>query len=188
MRILVGLGNPGGEYERTRHNVGFWALDALAEAYQIELKPSPLSAHIGRGTIAGTEVILAKPMTFMNRSGVAVRKLSDAYQAAPSAFLLLHDDIDLPPGTVRVKWRGGDAGHRGVRSVIEHLGTNEVLRIRIGVGRPPPGEDVSAYVLSCFPEEERRTVEEAIREVVLARVSALLQGKIRDPRGLGDAV
>lgn len=182
MRLIVGLGNPGKEYEQTRHNVGFWAIDALQQAYRIPLQLSNTLAYTGCGRIAGVEVLLVKPLTFMNRSGVAVQKLLTTYQSGAYDLILLHDDIDLPPGKIRVKWRGGDAGHKGVRSVMEHLETDEFLRIRIGVGRPSGGEDVSAYVLSPFTEEERRIIEQVIGEQVVTSIVAILQGKVRDPK------
>jgi PTH1 family peptidyl-tRNA hydrolase len=182
VRLIIGLGNPGKEYERTKHNVGFWAIDVLGSQYRIELKPTNMLVYAGQGTIEGIEVVLAKPVTFMNRSGLAVQQMLAVYQALPHDLIILHDEIDLPPGKVRVKWRGGDAGHKGIRSIIVHLGTDEFLRIRIGVGRPVLGVEVVDYVLSSFAAEEGTLVEQVIATVVMEQIVGILRGKIRDPK------
>ncbi len=157
MRAVVGLGNPGPEYALTRHNLGFWVADRL------RLKGRWRRAFYPWGELflQGDSLIL-KPLTYMNRSGEAVRELLSLYPMEPSDLLLVHDDVDLPVGTVRLRERGGDGGHLGVRSVLRVLGTEDVPRIKIGIGPRPRGESLADYVLSRPPEEELRRLLEAV--------------------------
>jgi PTH1 family peptidyl-tRNA hydrolase len=153
-KAVVGLGNPGPQYERTRHNLGFLAIDHYLERVRRAPEPLPdehaLLYRVGRD-------LLAKPQTYMNLSGLAVREISKRFRLAPQQFFIVYDDVALPFGTLRARARGGAGGHRGMASVIEALGTEEVPRLRLGIGRDPVPEDLTSYVLEEFtPEEEER--------------------------------
>jgi PTH1 family peptidyl-tRNA hydrolase len=162
MKIVIGLGNPGRKYERTRHNAGFMAIDELAGGAGIELNLEKCHAMFGKGVIGVEKVVLAKPQTYMNDSGRSVAALlKDAY-ASPVDLIVLHDELDLAAGVVRVKTGGGHGGHNGLRSLIEYLGTPDFVRVRIGIGRPLPGRDTADYVLSPFFAEEREAAATAI--------------------------
>lgn len=158
--IIVGLGNPGPEYTATRHNIGFLALDRLREFFGApEFRPeSKFSAELSSAVIGGQKVILAKPMTYMNESGRAVRAILDYYQLAPTSLIVIHDDLDLAPGTLRTTDSSRAAGHNGVQDIIDVLGTQDFFRIRIGIGRPVEVEGVCMpshdYVLGRFSAEE----------------------------------
>lgn len=167
MRLIAGLGNPGPEYESTRHNVGFLAVDRLAERFRISLsRPKGFASYVGNGRIDRISVLLAKPSTYMNVSGRSIREIALANRISPEEIVIVHDDIDLKPGTVKWKIGGGDAGHRGIRSVAEYLETEEFARVRIGVGRPPEGVDPAEYVLSPFLEEELEIIRGSLDKVV----------------------
>ena len=173
MKLIIGLGNPGPRYHVTRHNLGFLAIEALGEAHQIPLHHHLPIAMYGEGAIGICRVVLAKPLTYMNASGKAVRGLCEHFAIAPRDVIVVHDDLDLPLGRVKLKTQGGDAGHYGVRSVIEHLGTGEFTRIRIGIGRPTSKEAVVLFVLSPFTPDEFPLVDCAIRNTV-ERIDTLL--------------
>ncbi|MBI3912244.1 MAG: aminoacyl-tRNA hydrolase [Armatimonadetes bacterium] len=175
--LVVGLGNPGSEYASTRHNVGFRVIDRLAQRCGLSVRRSRLrrDAHVGCGRVAGVLVCLVKPQTFMNLSGTAVAPLLRAYNLGPEAVILIADDIDLPPGRLRIRARGSAGGHRGIQSVIDALRTQEIVRVRIGVGRPPPEEAVD-YVLSPIPLAERPTIEAAIDRAADAVETILQEG------------
>lgn len=164
MWLLAGLGNPGARYHNTRHNVGFMTVDRLSR----EVDP-PVSfedacqGRLARGHLAGREVLLLKPQTFMNRSGRSVSLAMRAFDISLEELIVLHDDLDLAFGVVRVKRGGGSAGHRGLRSCFAELGTRDFTRIRIGIGRPPPGEDPVEYVLDGFDEGQREGLPEVVR-------------------------
>jgi PTH1 family peptidyl-tRNA hydrolase len=178
MKIIVGLGNPGRTYERTRHNAGFMALDELARNLRVDSTQEKHHALIGKARIDSEESLLVKPQTYMNDSGRAVAAiLRDAYKTV-SDLIVLHDDLDLPLGSVRVKIGGGHGGHNGLRSLIEYLGTPDFVRVRIGIGRPVPGMDTADYVLSPFLAEEREaaatattTAAEAVNVIVAQGVT-----------------
>lgn len=155
MRAIIGLGNPGEAYAGTRHNVGFWVVSLLAQRYSIPLNRHRYNARYGQGEIRGVSVLLVQPMTFMNRSGEAVRPLLKAYRLSPQQMLVVYDDIALPLGTLRMRARGSAGGHNGMRSIIAALGTEEFPRLRIGIGAPPEGVDPADYVLSPFEENEK---------------------------------
>lgn len=152
--MVVGLGNPGVRYRFNRHNAGFLVVDQLAIRYGIPIAQTLFDAHIGKGKIAGSDVLLAKPQTFMNLSGVAVRKLSDYYRIACEELIVVHDDLDLPFPTLRLKAGGGSGGHKGLISITDHLGAADFLRVRLGIGRPERKSMVEGYVLSPFSDEE----------------------------------
>jgi PTH1 family peptidyl-tRNA hydrolase len=174
VKLIVGLGNPGPRYHATRHNLGFLAIDALGEAHRIPLQHSLPSAVYGEGTVGTQRVVLAKPFTYVNASGQAVRGLCEHFAVIPRDVIVVHDDLDLPLGRVKLKTQGGDAGHYGVRSIIEHLGTGEFTRIRMGIGRPASKEAVVLFVLSPFTPDELPLVDCAIRETVV-KIDSLLK-------------
>jgi PTH1 family peptidyl-tRNA hydrolase len=154
VKFVVGLGNPGKRYELSRHNAGFQVLDQLALTHHISISQGIFDAHIGKGKIGESAVLLAQPQTFMNLSGIAVRKLADYFRIDLEDVIVVHDDLDLPFQTVRLKKGGGHGGHKGLISLIDHLGGTEFLRVRLGIGRPPFKTMVEGYVLSPFSEEE----------------------------------
>jgi peptidyl-tRNA hydrolase, PTH1 family len=163
MKIIAGLGNPGDLYRMTRHNMGFLVVDALADESGIAVQKKKFEALLGDGRIAGHRVLIAKPQTFMNLSGMSIRQLLDFYQKTTEDLLVVHDDLDLPFATVRVKVGGGDGGHKGLRSLIEHLGDANFTRVRLGIGKPLFREDVEHYVLQAVPKADLEQMAEAVR-------------------------
>jgi len=176
MRIIVGLGNPGPEYEWTPHNLGFLAIDALAERTAIRVTRPEAKSHIGHGTLAGEEVILAKPQTMMNLSGVAVRMLLEKYECEPAGVVVLIDEVDLPWGMIRIRERGRNSTHNGLKSIISSLGTDEFVRIRLGVQPKQMWGDRRDYVLCSMGREERRMAEEMVGDAVVAVETILTEG------------
>ena len=161
--MVVGLGNPGAEYDDTRHNVGFMAVDHIANELRIKFKEKIANSAVGTGQFRGEKVVLVKPMGYMNLSGKSVAMLMDHFSTRPSDLTVLHDDLDIQLGKVKMKKNGGSAGHNGIGSIIEEIGTGDFRRLRIGIGRPPEGGDVSEYVLSPFTEEEESIISRAIK-------------------------
>ena len=155
MKLVVGLGNPTARYDKTRHNVGFEVIDALADKYNIALDTMKHKGMYGKGKIDGQSVILLKPMTFMNLSGESVALVSGYYKVAPEDIIVIYDDINLDVGRLRIREKGSAGGHNGMKNIIAHLGTEEFPRLRIGVGMKPPKMDWADYVLSHFSEEEQ---------------------------------
>ncbi len=179
MKIIVGLGNPGRKYERTRHNAGFMAADRIAGDLHVGMTQEKHHALIGKARIAEEPVVLAKPQTYMNESGRAVGALvRDAY-AGLADLIVIHDELDLEPGAVRVKVGGGHGGHNGLRSISEHIGSPDFIRIRIGIGRPAPGMEAADYVLSPFSAGERATLDEAMERAAAAVALIVLEGPTR---------
>lgn len=163
MYIIVGLGNPTKQYDNTRHNIGFAAIDKLAEENSIFVMEKKHKALIGKGYIEGQKVILAKPQTYMNLSGESVRELVDYYKVEEKTDLIvLYDDISLEPGKLRIRKKGSAGGHNGIKNIIAHLGHNEFNRIKIGVGEKPKGYDLADYVLGHFNKEEKVIMEETL--------------------------
>lgn len=162
MKLIVGLGNPGNEYSRTRHNIGFMVADRVAELNRIVLNQSKFKAIIGKGEIGSEETIIAKPQTYMNRSGEAVSSLLSFFKLNPSDCIVICDDLELPPGKIRVRGKGGHGGHNGLRSIIELTGSQEFVRVRVGIGRPADTSLVSGYVLSPFSKDEKPVIEDVI--------------------------
>jgi len=155
MHLIIGLGNPGTKYKGTRHNVGFEMVDKLCFDHKITLKNNNrFRAHVGEGRIGDAPVLLIQPMTYMNLSGEAVRKILHFYKLSPSNIIVVYDDVNLPVGEIRVRERGSAAGQKGMIDIIANLGTDEFTRVRIGVGDKPPGWTLSDYVLSRFLREE----------------------------------
>jgi PTH1 family peptidyl-tRNA hydrolase len=167
-RLIVGLGNPGRKYRHNRHNVGFMALDQLARRNQLDFTRQQSDAIVSVGTIAGSRVVLAKPQTFMNKSGVPVAALRRFYKVADEDLLVIFDDLDLPVGTLRIRPFGGSSGHNGMKSLIERLGTQGFPRVRIGIGRPPGRMDPARYVLKDFDKDQRPLVQQVYDRAALA--------------------
>jgi PTH1 family peptidyl-tRNA hydrolase len=165
IRLIVGLGNPGREYEATRHNVGFQWVDELARVQKLNFKSeSKFHGLTARGELHGHEVLLLKPQTFMNVSGRSVGALMQFYKIAPAEMLVVHDELDLPPGVARLKMGGGHGGHNGLKDIIAHLGSKDFWRLRIGIGHPGERTEVSGYVLNDPRHEERELIDDAIQQ------------------------
>ena len=160
--IVVGLGNPGPRYARTRHNAGWWLIDSLAKKYDISVGRAHRTTRMGIGDIRGRTVALAKPRTHVNGSGAAARYLLDRFRTTQDRLLIVYDETALPPGKLRLRPRGGGAGHNGMKSIIETLGNQDFTRLRIGVGRPPSGGDMVGWVLGEMSSEDQELVDEAI--------------------------
>src|SRR3990172_5149750 len=165
IRLIVGLGNPGHEYESTRHNAGFRWLDEFARLQKLDFR-SEAKFHglTARGQLLGHEMLLLKPQTFMNVSGRAVGTLAQFYKIAPAEMLVVHDDLDLPPGVARLKMGGGHGGHNGLKDIIAHLGTKDFWRLRLGIGHPGERDEVTGYVLKDPRREERELIDEAMQK------------------------
>lgn len=178
IELIVGLGNPGRQYEDTRHNAGAWFVQRLAQQYRVSLSSeSKYPALTGRGTINGHDVRLLIPSTFMNLSGQAVAPLANFYKIEPSRILVAHDELDLPPGTAKLKQGGGHGGHNGLRDIISKLGNQkDFARLRIGIGHPGSADQVSGYVLGKAPRQEQLWIDDAIDEA-LRIVPELLDGQ-----------
>ncbi len=165
--LIVGLGNPGAKYDRTRHNAGFWFLDAIDRRQALNLKSNrKLHGEASKFLFDGCDCVFLKPDTFMNNSGQAIRAATDYYQVAPEQVVIAYDDLDLPPGTVRLKQGGGHGGHNGLRSTFQHLGSQNFWRVRIGIGHPGIREAVTPWVLSRAGAEDERAIEDAIARAV----------------------
>jgi PTH1 family peptidyl-tRNA hydrolase len=182
MWLIAGLGNPGRRYENTRHNVGFRVIDELQRRHMQSGYQTKFSAETVTGLINNTRVLLIKPMEFMNKSGFAIQRASQFHDVPPEKILVIHDELDLPPACVRLKKGGGHGGNNGLRSIVDQLGTKDFLRIRIGIGKPQkeggePGEGSGAnYVLSKFPADQERDIEDAIKRAADAAEAILAKG------------
>lgn len=176
MYLIVGLGNPGRQYEGTRHNMGFDTIDYLIEKYRIPQSGVKFNAMYGKGIIGGEKVILMKPLSYMNLSGSPVREMANYFKIDPETeMIVIYDDIDLDPGQLRIRKQGSAGGHNGIKDIIRQLGTQKFLRIKVGVGAKPKGWDLADYVLGRFSDSDRRQINEAIAkagdavEVVISR-------------------
>jgi len=167
--VIVGLGNPGPRYERTRHNAGFLLVGELAAAHDISIRQERHGARVGEGGIGAHRCLLALPQTYMNCSGDSVRRILSFTGLDPGSLAVVHDDLDLPLGRLRLRRGGGAGGHRGIASLLEHLGNPEFIRLKIGVGRPPAGVFAEGYVLQEFAAAER----ELLRETLARGISAI---------------
>ena len=175
MYLIAGLGNPGKQYEHTRHNMGFDTIDELADRYRVPSCGVAHKAMYGKGMIAGEKVILAKPLTYMNLSGDSIREFISYYKMDPETELIvIYDDIDLEPGQIRIRKKGSAGGHNGIKSIINQIGTQNFYRIKVGVGAKPKGWDLADYVLGHFSKEERALVEEAMDDAMLAAEAFLM--------------
>ena len=167
IRLIVGLGNPGREYETTRHNAGFWWVDELARLQKLSFKnETKFHGLAARGQLQGHEMLLLKPQTFMNVSGRSVGALAQFYKIAPSEILVVHDDLDLPPGVARLKLGGGHGGHNGLKDIIAHLGARDFWRLRLGIGHPGDRAEVVNFVLNDPRNEERALIEQAVQRAL----------------------
>jgi PTH1 family peptidyl-tRNA hydrolase len=176
VKVIVGLGNPGVHYRCNRHNIGFRIVDRLAEINHILISTKRFKALYGTGGIDSQEVVLTKPLTFMNRSGEAVKKLVDFFHSGMGDLVVIHDDLDLSFGRLRFKQRGGDGGHQGVRSIIEAMDGNNFLRLKVGIGRPPKGMDVVEFVLNDFDQIEQFRLDEMVSRAAEALTVLLSEG------------
>lgn len=176
VRLVVGLGNPGERYAPTRHNVGFMVADRLADEAGISLGREKFGAVFGRGRLEGHEIVLAKPNSFMNRSGLPVRALADFFQLSSREMLVIHDDIDLDYGRFKITEKGGHGGHNGIRSLIDAFGGGDFARLRVGIGRSERGEPVADFVLDRFLPREAATLPQIIDRARDAVVTILCKG------------
>lgn len=177
MYLIVGLGNPGRQYEATRHNMGFDTVDCLIEKHNVPQGGVKFNAMYGKGIIGGDKAILMKPLSFMNLSGGPVRDMVNFFKIDPEKELIvISDDIDLEPGQLRIRKQGSAGGHNGLKDIIQKLGTQNFVRIKIGVGAKPQGWDLADHVLSRFTDSERKLVDEAIREAADAVEKIIAQG------------
>ena len=178
IKLIVGLGNPGQQYEKTRHNAGFLFLDRLASELGVFwVSQSKFQCSLAEANIGNTSVMLLKPTTFMNRSGESVGKVARYYKVMPEEILVVHDELDFNPGVLRLKISGGHAGHNGLRDIISHLGSNEFYRLRIGIGRPDQKQDVANFVLSQPTKLESEMIGSAI-ELVQSFMAQMVSGDI----------
>ncbi|MEG0167254.1 MAG: aminoacyl-tRNA hydrolase [Ruthenibacterium sp.] len=175
--LIVGLGNPGEKYDGSRHNTGFCALDFLAETWGIRVTKARFDALTGSGTVGEFKVLLVKPQTFMNLSGTAVHKAADFYKIPPERIIVLFDDISLPPGKIRLRKTGSAGGHNGIKSIINHIGT-DFPRIKIGVGeKPHPDYDLADWVLSRFTQTEKKEIAARYDDICAAAV-LIMKGQL----------
>ena len=174
--LIVGLGNPGDRYRCSRHNLGFMAADRLAQRCGTPLDNRRFKARWGRGLIDGQTVILAQPQTFMNLSGESVAPMLGYFKLKPGQLIVIHDELDLEPGTVRIKRGGGDAGHNGIRSIIDALGTADFIRVRIGVGHAPQGRDTIGYLVEPMTAQELDAFDPPLERAVEAVQAIVLEG------------
>ena len=171
MFVIVGLGNPDKKYEHTRHNIGFDVVDALAAKYNIDIKDKKHKALCGTGVIEGMKVLLVKPQTYMNLSGESVADVVNFYKIDPEEdMIVIFDDISLEPGRIRIRKKGSAGGHNGIKNIIAMTGTSGFKRIKVGVGEKPQGWDLADHVLGRFSDEDRQSVEEAIKNAMDAAV------------------
>lgn len=173
-KLIVGLGNPGRKYAQHRHNIGFQIVEALAEAHGLAFDKFQHRARVAVGQIRDQKVVLARPLTYMNLSGTSVGPLVREYKVPLDRMLVVYDDLDLPLGVLRLRPKGGSGGHRGMRSIIQHLGTEDFPRLRVGIGRPPAGQDPADYVLSPFAEDELPVVVR-VREQAVAAIECWVE-------------
>jgi len=188
MRLLVGLGNPGKQYENTRHNAGFMVVDSIAADSEIGLRSSRFNADIGKGTIGDQMVMMAKPKAFMNLSGGPVSAILRYYHLESKALIVIHDDIDLAYGRIKIKEKGGHGGHKGIKSIMEALGGGDFVRLRIGVGRSEAVGNVVSHVLGAFTDTETavlprilETTAEAVQMLLCEGIKASMN-KFNDKR------
>ena len=177
MYLIVGLGNPGRQYEATRHNMGFDVIDKLVEEYNVPQSGVKFNAMYGKGRIEGQPVILMKPLSYMNLSGGPVRDMANYFKIDPETeMIVIYDDIDLEPGQLRIRKKGSAGGHNGIKHIIQQLGTQTFVRIKVGVGAKPKGWDLADHVLGRFSIEDRKLVDEAIAKAAKAVDIIITQG------------
>ncbi len=176
MKLIVGLGNPGTRYEKTKHNVGFMVIDKIAEDVEHTPWKDQFNGQVSTCTIKGEKIMLVKPQTFMNVSGECVGPLMRYYKIEPQDVYCIYDDMDLPVGKIRIRTHGSSGGHNGIKSLISHLGTEEFPRFRVGIGRPLPQRTVVDHVLAPFLEEQQEAVEKGIKDMAKAVLGCINLG------------
>jgi PTH1 family peptidyl-tRNA hydrolase len=176
LKIIVGLGNPGREYTRNRHNVGYQIVNLLAKSHGLSFDRRQAKARLAQGTIVGQRVVLVKPRVFMNESGGPVARVARFYKVQPADMLVIFDDLDLPIGRTRLRPHGGTGGHKGMASVIKHLGNGDFPRLRVGIDRPPGKMDPASYVLQNFSAEQEEMMVKVRERAVVAVETWLAQG------------
>lgn len=176
IRCIIGLGNPGREYEETRHNIGFIIAAELAKRAGVKIRPGKGSYYLGRANIKGKSVMLALPTTYMNRSGIAVKQVLENEELAPEEILIVMDDFELPFGQLRIRKTGSGGSHNGMSDIVERLDDQNIPRLRIGIGNPPERMDPADYVLSRFSPSERKELPDIVISAVLAIETAILDG------------
>ena len=177
MYIIAGLGNPDRKYAGTRHNIGFDVITFLSDKYNVDLSKNGFKSKIGQGIIEGEKVLLMKPQTYMNLSGEAVGEAVNFYKAdAGSELIIIQDDIDLEPGNIRIRVKGSAGGHNGIKSIISHVGGNEFIRIKIGVGGKPQGRDLADHVLSGFDKDTEPLIRKVIENAGAAVLAIMKEG------------
>jgi PTH1 family peptidyl-tRNA hydrolase len=184
MKLIIGLGNPGLFYANNRHNIGFMCVRNIGREYGIKVNKKQGQARTGSGEVDGQKVILARPQTYMNNSGEAVGPLLRRLKITPADLIIIHDDLDLPTGKIRIRFGGGSGGHKGIESIVDHTGSRDFYRIRVGIGRPPDTESTSPdketavidHVLSGFTRDEKKIIKKVIPNVGLAVTCLLTEG------------
>ncbi len=176
IRCVIGLGNPGTEYAETRHNIGFMVIAELAKRYRTKIKPGRGSFYLGRANIKGNPIVLAIPTTYMNRSGLAVKQIIDNGELEPEDVLIVLDDFELPFGQLRIRKTGSGGSHNGLCDIVENLGTQDIPRLRVGIGEPNRNIDPADYVLSRFSPAERKELPNVIADCVAAVETAIEEG------------
>lgn len=179
MFAVIGLGNPGMQYETTRHNIGFEVIERLAYENKINVNKKKHHAFIGEGFIGGEKVVLAKPQTYMNLSGQSVIEIMNWYKIDKKNIIIIYDDVSLPIGLLRIRTQGSAGGHNGIKNIIAHLNSQEFLRIKVGVGEKPPGWDLADYVLSRFTKEEIGQIVESVKNASDAIETILKEGTMQ---------
>lgn len=179
MYLIVGLGNPGKQYEKTRHNVGFEVIDRLADQLFASVEEKKFRGYYGKAVIDGQKVILLKPQTFMNLSGESVRSAADFYKIQPDHIIVVYDDVSLDVGQLRIRTKGSAGGHNGIKNIIAHLGTQEFPRVKVGVGNKTPRMDLADYVLSHFSKADQDAMEDAFKEAAEAVKALISEGADR---------
>ena len=176
MYLIAGLGNPENEYSGTRHNMGFYTINMISEEYKIKVEKKKFSALYEKANIEGEEIILLKPQTYMNLSGNSIRECANFYKIKPENIIIIYDDKDLEPGKIRIRKKGSAGGHNGVKSVIENLGTQEISRIRVGIGKPQQNSDMINYVIGKVPKEEQEKLQQGVEKAKEATIEILKNG------------
>ena len=176
MIVIAGLGNPGKEYDKTKHNVGFWVIDQLAKEYNIDVTKFKHKALIGDGVIAGKKVLLVKPQTYMNLSGESIREVLKFYKIPLEQFYVIYDDTSLPLSSVRIREKGSAGGHNGIKNIIAHLNTDAFIRIKVGIGEKPNGWDLADYVLTKFSKDDEPLILSGVEKASHAIEILLTKG------------
>ena len=176
MKLIAGLGNPGAEYANTKHNVGFMLIDALAEHLNASAWKEDFFSSVAEARIGGEKIFLVKPLTYMNNSGEAIGPMLSYYKLSSEDLIVVHDDMDIPVGTVRIRKKGSSGGHNGIKSILSHVGSEAFARVRIGIGRPPVGRTVINHVLASFAPEDLPKIREAIAYLLPAVTCIVTEG------------